>query len=100
MCDVCHQDRIIIEVVDGHLYVRAYNGTSSSWFKSAVKQKAGQIHAAGMTKEVKFEHITDSAANRLIDHAYKKKYSKSAYVAHMVAGKAAAATIKITPNEI
>jgi hypothetical protein len=26
-------------LVDGDLYVRAYNGTSSSWYKSAIRQK-------------------------------------------------------------
>ena len=38
-------------VVDGDLYVRAYNGKSSRWYQSAVQQKAGSIHAAGMVKK-------------------------------------------------
>lgn len=37
--------------VDGALYVRAYNGTDSRWYKAAVRQKAGRIVAA-VTKEV------------------------------------------------
>src|SRR3954453_2752161 len=41
--------------VDGELYVRAYNGRSSRWYKAALRQKAGRITAAGMTKEVAFE---------------------------------------------
>ena len=30
-------------VVDGNLYVRAYNGTHSSWHQAATKPKAGRI---------------------------------------------------------
>jgi hypothetical protein len=33
------------------LYVRAYNGIKSRWYQAALKQKAGRIIAAGMTKE-------------------------------------------------
>ncbi len=42
-------------VVGGELYVRAYNGRSSRWYQSAIAQKAGQIHAAGMVKDVLFD---------------------------------------------
>jgi hypothetical protein len=42
-------------VVDDALYVRAYNGQHSRWFQAAVKQRAGRITVAGMTKEVNFE---------------------------------------------
>src|SRR5437868_892073 len=42
-------------VVGDDLYVRAYNGQNSRWYKSAMKQKAGRIQAAGMIKEVTFE---------------------------------------------
>ena len=34
-------------VVDGELYVRAYNGTSSRWYQAARLQQAGRITAAG-----------------------------------------------------
>src|ERR1700758_212250 len=43
--------------VDDALYVRAYNGQKSRWYQAAVKQKAGKIIAAGMTKEVTFEPV-------------------------------------------
>ncbi len=39
-------------VVDDALYVRAYSGRHSCWYRAAVKQKAGRITAAGMTKKV------------------------------------------------
>ena len=43
--------------VDGALYVRGYNGTNSRWYQAAVRQRAGRIIAAGMTKEVSFEPV-------------------------------------------
>jgi hypothetical protein len=43
--------------VDDGLYVRAYNGQSSRWYKAAVRQKAGRIIAAGIRKEVIFEPV-------------------------------------------
>ena len=41
-------------VVDDALYVRAYNGQNSRWYKAALRQKDGRISAAGMTREVSF----------------------------------------------
>ena len=83
-------------VVDGELYVRAYNGIDSRWYKSAMKQKAGRIQAAGMTKEVKFESVKGEI-NKFIDAAYKKKYKNSPYLSDMISTRAKAATIKIIP---
>src|SRR5206468_7373615 len=60
-------------VVDGELYVRAYNGVNSRWYQSALKQKAGRIIAAGMTKEVTFEPVQGDK-NDAIDETYNKKY--------------------------
>jgi hypothetical protein len=37
-------------VVDGNLYVRAYNGQNSRWYQAAIRQKAGRITVVGMTK--------------------------------------------------
>src|SRR5215471_10269114 len=67
-------------VVNGELYVRAYNGVSSRWYKSALEQKAGHIIAAGMTKEVRFEPV-EGHIDKLVDEAYKTKYSSSPYLA-------------------
>src|SRR5882762_764893 len=60
-------------VVADSLYVRAYSGRNSSWYKSAMKQKQGCIHAAGMSWDVRFESA-DGNINASIDEAYKKKY--------------------------
>ena len=83
-------------VVDGDLYVRAYNGINSRWYQSALTQKAGRIHAAGKIINVNFEPV-EGAINDKIDAAYKKKYSSSPYLFPMISESAKAATVKITP---
>src|SRR5437879_3516076 len=84
-------------VVDGALYVRAYNGKQSRWYQSALRQRAGRITAAGMTKEVSFEPVEGSIQER-IDEAYRAKYRTSDYLAPMIGPRARAATVKIVPR--
>jgi hypothetical protein len=84
-------------VVDGELYVRAYNGTSSRWYLAALKQKAGRIRAAGQTADVSFEPVTGEI-NDNIDAAYREKYSSSQYLRPMIADRARAATARISPR--
>ena len=85
-------------VVDGALYVRAYNGKRSRWYKAALRQKAGRITAAGMTKEVAFEPV-DGELNDRIDDAYRAKYASSPYLKPMIGARARAATVKVVPRE-
>ncbi|MQB40542.1 DUF2255 family protein [Rhizobium sp. ICMP 5592] len=85
-------------VVDGALFVRAYNGTKSRWYQAAVRQKAGRMTVAGLTIEVSFEPV-NGEINDKIDDAYRIKYSKSSYLAPMIGKRARAATIKITPRD-
>lgn len=83
-------------VIDGQLYVRAYNGLNSKWHQAALKQKAGSIQAAGMTKDVAFEPVAGDI-NIRIDEAYQKKYRDSPYLAPMISSRARSATVKISP---
>lgn len=83
-------------VVDNDLYVRAYHGKNSRWYKSAMKQKAGRIQAAGLTKEVIFEPV-NSFVNDQIDEAYRKKYNGSPYLNAMITGQPREATVRILP---
>jgi hypothetical protein len=88
-------------VVDHDLYVRAYHGHDSSWYKAAVQQKAGRITAAGLTKDVSFETVDDEAHKTLSDHiddAYRSKYSTSPYLKPMIAARARHATVRIVPQ--
>ena len=84
-------------VVDNDLYVRAYNGQNSRWYQAALKQKAGRITAAGMTKEVNFETV-DGPINERIDDAYRTKYHGSPYLEPMISVRARTATVKIVPR--
>lgn len=84
-------------VVEGDLYVRAYNGKGSRWYQAAVQQKAGRIHAAGMVKDVSFETVS-SELNDKIDTAYKAKYSGNQYLPPMISNRTKEATIKILPR--
>jgi hypothetical protein len=81
-------------VVDGALYVRAYNGQNSRWYQAAMRQKAGRITAAGMTKDVSFEPL-DGPINDCIDDAYRAKYGGSPYLSPMISTRARAATVKV-----
>lgn len=84
-------------VVDSGFYVRAYNGKESRWYKAALRQKAGRITAAGMTKEVTFEPV-DGEINDRIDEAYRAKYAGSPYLKPMIGERARAATVRVMPR--
>lgn len=84
-------------VVDDTLYVRAYNGQKSRWYQAALDQKAGQITAAGATREVTFEPVSGKINDR-IDDAYRTKYEGSPYLSPMIGERARAATVKVLPR--
>jgi hypothetical protein len=80
--------------VDNQLFVRAYSGTRSSWYRAAMKQKAGRIKAAGMEKVVRFEAVS-GGINEKIDDAYRAKYSSSPYLDSMISERAKTATVQV-----
>ena len=80
--------------VDDALYARGYNGQNSRWYQAAVRQKAGRITAADMTKEVTFDPV-EGKINDRIDDAYRAKYKGSPYLKPMIGAGARAATVKI-----
>jgi hypothetical protein len=80
------------------LYVRAFNGQQSRWFQAAVRQKAGRIIAAGLTREVVFEPVHDAKLADQIDDAYRVKYAKSPYLKPMISERARSATVRIVPR--
>ncbi|NNU83233.1 DUF2255 family protein [Geobacillus sp. BMUD] len=84
-------------IVGDSLYVRAYHGQQSRWYQAAIRQRAGRITVAGMTKEVAFEPVAGSI-NDLIDDAYREKYKGSPYLDAMISTRARAATVKIVPR--
>jgi hypothetical protein len=85
-----------VALADG-LYVRAYNGRSSRWHQAAMRQRAGRITAAGMTKDVTFEPV-DGPINDRIDEAYRAKYRGSPYLSPMIGARARSATVRVVPR--
>ena len=88
--------------VDDALYVRGYNGQNSRWYQAAVRQKAGRIIAAGVTREVTFEPVDGPINDRIndrIDDAYRVKYHGSPYLNPMIGKRARSATVRIMPRE-
>ena len=84
-------------VLDDALYARAYNGIESRWYEAAIRQKAGRIIAAGMTKEITFEPV-EGPINDRIDDTYRSKYAGSPYLEPMIGARARAATVRIMPR--
>ena len=84
-------------VVDGALYVRAYNGQNSRWYRAAMVQKGGRVRVAGIEMDVAFEPV-EGTINKQIDAAYRAKYARSPYLAPMIGDRARAATVKINPR--
>ena len=85
-------------VVDGRLFVRAWNGTRSRWYRAAMAQRAGRITAAGETRDVRFT-AGDPAFGDRINAAYRDKYAGSPYLPPMLDAGRRAATVEITPTE-
>jgi hypothetical protein len=83
--------------VGDDLYVRAYNGRNSRWYQATLRQKAGRITAAGVTKQVTFAPV-DGPINDRIDEAYRAKYKDSPYLGSMISARARSATIKVMPR--
>ena len=89
-------------VVDGDVYVRAYNGTASRWYQAALRQRAGRIRAGGGEWEVAFEPVDGTSAGgtvqTAIDAAHRAKYADSPYLAPMVSARTQAATVRVLPG--
>ncbi|MFT0848243.1 DUF2255 family protein [Actinomycetaceae bacterium L2_0104] len=85
-------------VVDGRLFVRAWNGRRGRWYRSALAQRAGRITAAGSQYEVEFTPVDDDELNARIDAAYSSKYEGSPYLPPMVAAGPKSATMEVLPR--
>ena len=84
--------------VDGHVYVRAYKGRTSPWFRGAQTRHQGHIRADGVEKDITFVEESDPEINQRVDAAYLAKYARfPQYVAPMVELAARSATLKLIP---
>ncbi|WP_435742942.1 DUF2255 family protein [Microbacterium sp. PMB16] len=84
-------------VVDDRLFVRAWNGTNSRWYKSAMSQRSGRISAAESLFEVDFAPA-EASVRDAVDAAYRNKYAGSSYLPPMLKAGPQAATVEITPR--
>ena len=86
--------------VGDELYVRAYRGRTSAWFRGVLVRHEGHIRAGGVDKDVLFMEESDPGINSQIDAVYRSKYKKygAQYVDPMVGAEAKAATIKLVPR--
>ncbi|MFJ5035824.1 DUF2255 family protein [Streptomyces sp. NPDC088560] len=82
-------------VVDGELYVRAYRGVRSLWYRAAQDHGCGRILVAGVTRDVLLE-TRGLALSPAIDAAFSAKYGQLAD-ALVTTSEAQAATIRIDP---
>jgi hypothetical protein len=86
--------------VGNDLYVRAYKGRSSPWFRGALTRHEGQIRAGDVDKDVTFVEEPDPDINDQIDDAYRSKYHHYAasIVNSIISPGARSATIKLVPR--
>ena len=87
--------------VGDELYVRAYRGRETGWFRQTQRRPAGRIVAGGVTKEVTLEDASsDETLNSQIDAAYQAKYRRysATYIDPMLAPQARATTLKLVPS--
>jgi hypothetical protein len=83
------------------LYVRAYKGRTSPWFRGTRDRHEGHIRAGGVNKNVTFVDVdAEAAINDKIDAAYRTKYRRyeASIVDSVITPEARAATIKLGPH--
>jgi hypothetical protein len=87
--------------VGDDLYVRAYRGRETAWFRHIQQRYEGRIGAGSVTKNVTLvDASSDEALNNKIDAAYQSKYQRysATYVDPMIAPQARATTLKLVPS--
>lgn len=85
-------------VVDGALYVRAYNGTGSRWFGAARTQGAGAVTVGGTVYPATYG-TAGPFPDAAITAEYERKYAGSPYLHGIIGPRQVAATTRITPRE-
>ncbi|MFJ7217366.1 DUF2255 family protein [Amycolatopsis sp. NPDC098790] len=81
-------------VVDGGLYVRAYRGVRSRWYRAAREHGHGRIELGGVTRDVSFATGLEPPAG--LDAAFAGKYGPVSD-ALVASPQARAATVRIDP---
>ena len=86
--------------VGDDLYIRAYKGTDSPWYRGIEATHTGHIESGGVARDVTFADEADPAVADAVDGAYRGKYQSygASYVDPMLAETARAATLKLVPR--
>jgi hypothetical protein len=89
----------VVRIGEG-LYVRAYKGRNSPWFRGTLARHEGHIQAGGIDNDVTFVEEANAALNDQIDAAYRTKYHRYAasIVDSVMTPDARAATIRLVPR--
>jgi hypothetical protein len=83
--------------VDGELYIRAYTGDKSRWFRAARAGGAGRLRTGDLSIDVTFDPDVDPGLIDRIDAAYHAKYDPSPSVPAMVGDAAHAHQLRVVP---
>lgn len=96
-----HPVTIWVVRVNDDVYVRAYRGRETAWFRQIQRRPEGRIEAGGVTKDVTLvDASSDETLNNRIDAAYQSKYRtySATYVDPMIAPQARTTTFKLVPS--
>jgi hypothetical protein len=82
-------------VAGGELYVRAYRGTQSGWYRAARERGHGRIRVGAVARDVLLQIPAEIEPADAIDAAYQAKYGNTSAIA--TTPQARSATIRIIP---
>ena len=94
---------IWVVVADGQVYVRTWHRRDTGWFGRAVASRRARVRVPGVEVDVRVTDLGpgDADVRARIEAAYLTKYRRyeSATVHRMVTDDAAAATLRLGPDE-
>jgi hypothetical protein len=82
-------------VAGGELYVRAYRGAQSGWYRAAREHGHGRIRVGAIARDVLLQIPAEVESADAIDAAYQAKYGNTSAIA--TTPQARSATIHIIP---
>ncbi|MFG1711027.1 DUF2255 family protein [Nonomuraea sp. M3C6] len=84
-------------LVNGQLYVRAYQGARSHWYQAAKHHGHGHVHLGALTRDVLLRTAIGYEPADAIDTAYHTKYGGRGSIT--TTPTARSATIHISPTQ-
>lgn len=86
--------------VGDDVYIRSVNGTTGAWYRTTRSSHEGHVKIGAVDADVAFADIDErDAVGDRIDAAYRQKYrSFPGPLASIIAGKARATTLRLSPR--